>query len=172
MTTTATVISDTPQADGRRSITIRYQSVFGDDVTDCFICPADYDLQNSISNRVLNLEDSWRQTEVSSMADIVAAGSVPIDQIIAGFKWMTVADAVTEAIRWGVESSDPVSLANMEDVFNYIQINFTDAQITQLTGIQQDKIDLYRLRIGKVLGTGRVKDELTAIEQTKGSLNG
>lgn len=172
MTTTANVLADTIQADGRRSIHVGYSSDYGNATTRTYLVPADFNITAALPEYISDIEDGWRSAEIKSMADIVAAGVLSVPEIISGFKWMTVADALREAVRWGVEGDDPRELANMESVFSYIEENFTDDQVVTLAGIAKAELDIYRQRVSSILSTAPVKATLQQVDALKGKLSG
>ena len=164
--------SDVAQVDGRRSVQINYTTHTGQMASRTLLVPSDYDAVSGAETGASELEETFKQKEIQSMASVVERGDKTIPEIIAGFQWMTIEDALREVIRWGVEGEDPRALVNMESVFNFVEASFTDEQIQAMTGVTQGDIDTYRSRVSSILSIGSVKDTLISVDSTRGTISG
>ena len=92
---------------------------------------------------------------------------MPVGQIIAGFKYVTMSDALIDVVMRGATLHDVERLVNLEGIITYMLDNFTAQNVVSITGLDESIVNLFFERVTKAL---EIKEQVKSINGS--ALNG
>lgn len=166
MFTSIEVIREKQQSNNKKSVKIKYVTTHNDVIMRSFridsnINSDDFALANS-SDVIQDL----KQQELKQLEKLVNS-NVPVGQIIAGFKYVTMSDALIDVVMRGATLHDVERLVNLEGIITYMLDNFTAQNVVSITGLDESIVNLFFERVTKAL---EIKEQVKSINGS--ALNG
>ena len=163
----SSVLSDTAQVDGRRSIRLEWVAHTGETVERGGLYPVGFDAAAALVSGVddaLKALSGWEYDRV--LSSIISGSSVP--SVLASLEHSTTPSILKGLLLALMRTNDPRVVISLKPVALYVNSTYTDAQIRAALGISQAKLDAYKARLRSVItDTGAtMEDHIAAMDST------
>jgi hypothetical protein len=168
------ILSDRPQADGRRYVRVKFICEAHDSSTeDVFVGPrlvaSDFDVNAWIASHGDNILEQLAKREEEEAKNLNAVED-PLFYTLNP-KWSTTKRIAITLLSWMMQEKDVRIVLYLETLIAYIQANYNGSQIASLLDTNIATVQRLNRRVNAVLtDTGTVKDLLSTYDIEEGHL--
>lgn len=166
MFTSINVIREKQQANGKKSVKVKYETTKGDEVVRNFRLDSNVNSEDYAFSQSEHIIVDLKQQELKQLEKLVNS-NVPVEKIISSFKYVTMSDALIDVVNRGATLVEVERLVNLEGIITYMLDNFTAQNVVSMTGLEESVVNLFFERVSKAL---EIKDQVKSINGS--ALNG
>lgn len=153
------VIREKQQSNNKKSVKIRYVTTHNDVITRSFRIDSNINSDDFAVAHSPDIIQDLKQQELKQLEKLVHS-NVPVEQIILGFKYVTMADALIDVVMRGATLHEVERLVNLEGIIAYMLDNFTPQNVISITGLEEPIVNLFYDRVAKAL---EIKEQVKSI---------
>ena len=162
----SSVLGDTVQADGRRSIRLQWVAHTGEMVTRGGLVPAGFDTSAALAAGNSDALASLAAKEYSTALAAILSG-VGVTAVLASLQHSTVRSILKSLLRELMKADDPRIVIGLKPVALHINATYTDNQVKSELGITQSKLNAYKARVRAVVSNvGTMEYQIKEMDNT------
>lgn len=145
------ITSDVHQSDNRKSVQAQYTTSINDTINKNYLINSEINSSEYATSQIENILAELKRAEVNALELAINNGGHSISDIVANLKYLTVSESLYLVVERGVSLSSVYRLINLKSVAEYTKVNFTNIELSSISGFSIELVELYYSRIATAL---------------------
>lgn len=144
------VNSEVIQSDGRKSVQITFTTDY-EDVVKHYLLSSIVNSLTYAESKTGDILQQLKDAEFSQLETQIDSNTGDITEIISGFKYITLPEALADVIDRGTHLESIYRLINLKSIILFTGAQFNNQELSSLSGKSIEEVELYYQRVNLAL---------------------
>jgi len=144
------VNSEVTQNDGRKSVQVTFTTEY-EDVVKHYLLNSGVDPLTYAKSKTNDILSQLKDAEFAQLETKIDSSTSDISEIITGFKYITLPEALADVIDRGTHLESIYRLINLKSIILFTGAQFSNQELSSLSGKPTEEVELYYQRVNLAL---------------------